>query len=50
VVIRAKHRKVVKYLEDGSPVERDVSTPIVSHVDIIGDQFWREHPDLLLCT
>ena len=47
VVLRTKQRKVVKHLEDGTPVEREFSAPTVFHDDIIGATFWEQHPELL---
>ena len=46
-MIRTKQRRVVKQLEDGSPVEREVSAPTVCHDDIISSTFWEQHPELL---
>lgn len=40
-------RAVVKYREDGTPVERDRVQEVVLHCDIIGDAFWQEHQQLL---
>lgn len=48
VVLRMKHKRVVKHLDDGTPVEREVSQPTVCHNDIIGSAFWEQHPELLV--
>ena len=47
VVLRTKHKKLVKHLDDGTPVEREFSAPTVCHDDIIGTAFWKQHPELL---
>ena len=46
-MIRTKQRRVVEQLEDGSPVEQEVSAPTVCHDDIISSTFWEQHPELL---
>jgi tRNA(His) guanylyltransferase len=47
VVIR-EHVEVTQGLrEDGTPVERVRTQERVLHCDIIGQQFWDEHPQLL---
>ncbi|KAK9820495.1 hypothetical protein WJX72_010876 [[Myrmecia] bisecta] len=47
IVVRQRQRVVVKHGEDGTPVEREVSVPTVLHVDIIGNQFWVDNPQIL---
>ncbi|GFR47391.1 hypothetical protein Agub_g9107 [Astrephomene gubernaculifera] len=47
VVIRQKALLEVKRREDGSPVLRERSVPTVMHADIIRDDFWEAHPQLL---
>ncbi|KAI8469703.1 MAG: histidine tRNA 5'-guanylyltransferase [Monoraphidium minutum] len=47
VVVRVRDRVVVKHRDDGTPVERERPGVAVLHDDIIGDAFWREHPDIL---
>ena len=46
VVLRTK-RTVTGDLDNGSLKEKEVSMPSVCHDDIIGDNFWKEHPELL---
>lgn len=46
-VLKRPVRAVVKYREDGTPVERDRVQEVVLHCDIIGDAFWQEHQQLL---
>ncbi|KAF6263243.1 histidine tRNA 5'-guanylyltransferase [Scenedesmus sp. NREL 46B-D3] len=43
-------RSVVKYREDGTPVERDRVQEVLLHCDIIGDAFWQQHQQLLGLT
>lgn len=43
VVLRQPVRKVVKYRESGTPVERDRLEERVLHCDIIGDTFWKQY-------
>eukprot|EP00878_Enallax_costatus_P019291 GHUV01020349.1.p2 GENE.GHUV01020349.1~~GHUV01020349.1.p2 ORF type:complete len:208 (+),score=60.50 GHUV01020349.1:810-1433(+) len=51
VVIRRPVRKVVKYREDGTAVERDRLEECVLHCDIIGDAFWKQYgPSLDMVT
>ena len=38
---------VSKERGDGSTVQRERRAPTVLHEDIIGDAFWRDHPELL---
>lgn len=47
VVIRSKEQKTKKHAGDGTPVQREVSEVVVIHDDIIGNSFWKGHPDLL---
>ncbi|KAK9908363.1 hypothetical protein WJX75_006745 [Coccomyxa subellipsoidea] len=47
VVIRSKEQKTKKHARDGTPVLREVSEVVVIHDDIIGNSFWKGHPDLL---
>jgi len=47
VVIRQREKVVVKHKEDGTPVQRERVAPVVLHVDIIREAFWKEHPELL---
>ncbi len=47
VVIRTSQQRIVKYLEDGTPVKREFSEPLVCHDDIIGRHFWETHPEIL---
>lgn len=47
VIIRQRQAQVVKERADGTPVERQVSTVALQHVDIISDSFWNEHPEVL---
>ncbi|KAF6252077.1 histidine tRNA 5'-guanylyltransferase [Scenedesmus sp. NREL 46B-D3] len=49
-VMKRPVRSVVKYREDGTPVERDRVQEVVLHCDIIGDAFWQEHQQLLGLT
>lgn len=46
-VVRRRQRVVAKTLPDGTPVERERLAPDVLHVDIIGDEFWVQNPELL---
>lgn len=48
VIIREKRAQVVKQRADGTPVERQVATPVLVHVDIISDAFWEAHQGILL--
>jgi hypothetical protein len=43
-------RSVVKYRDDGTPVERDRVQEVVLHCDIIGEAFWQEHQQQLGLT
>ena len=36
-----------KELEDGRVIERERHEPHVLHCDIIGEEFWRERPEIL---
>lgn len=47
MVVRRREKVLVKHRDDGTPVERERPTVAVLHVDIIGDSFWQEHPDIL---
>jgi tRNA(His) guanylyltransferase len=47
IVIRRKCIVVVKTDAEGRPIERERVEPVVLHCDIIRDEFWREHPELL---
>ncbi|PNH04219.1 putative tRNA(His) guanylyltransferase [Tetrabaena socialis] len=47
VVLRTRALVEVKRREDGQPVLRERSVPTVLHVDLIRDEFWAEHPELL---
>jgi hypothetical protein len=46
VVMRAPV-KVVKELDDGTLKERSSTKLVVQHVDIIRQQFWKEHPEVM---
>lgn len=50
VVIRKPVRRVVKYREDGAPVERDKLEELVMYCDIISDAFWEMHGQMLDMT
>lgn len=39
--------QVVKQRPDGTPVERQVTVPVLLHDDIIADKFWDVHLELL---
>jgi len=47
VVLRLPETQVVRIGDGGEPITRTRRAPAVLHVDIIGDAFWREHPELL---
>ncbi|KAL0055109.1 hypothetical protein WJX82_007102 [Trebouxia sp. C0006] len=47
VITRHKQAQVVKKKPDGTPVERMVMTPVLSHIDIIADAFWEANSDIL---
>jgi hypothetical protein len=48
VVIRQQQQVVVKQLEDGTPVVRSRTVPVVMYCDIIRDTpFWESHPEIL---
>ncbi len=47
VITRHKQAQVVKQKSDGTPVERMVMTPVLSHIDIIADAFWVANIDIL---
>jgi hypothetical protein len=47
VITRHKQAQVVKQKLDGTPVERMVMTPVLSHIDIIADAFWEANLDIL---
>ena len=47
VITRHKQAQVVKQKLDGTPVERMVMTPVLSHIDIIADAFWEANVDIL---
>ena len=46
-VVQGKELRTVKLGPDGELVQREYSMPSVSHVDIISDKFWSEHPEIL---
>lgn len=48
MLIRRKQQEVAKHREDGTPVYRERSAPVVLHCDIIKDQpFWADNPQIL---
>jgi tRNA(His) guanylyltransferase len=47
VVVWVARDEVVKAHGDGGDVVRTRRRPEVQHVDIIGDAFWAEHPEVL---
>ena len=47
MITRHKQAQVVKQKLDGTPVERMVMTPVLSHIDIIADAFWEANLDIL---
>lgn len=47
IVIRNRAKVIVKYKEDGTAVERDRFLIQVMHCDLIRDDFWVQHPDIL---
>ena len=47
VLLRCRRRYVAKTLADGTAVERERGDVETLHVDLIGDAFWRERPELL---
>lgn len=49
MVIWSRELKTVKHTEDGTPVQREVSEPLVCHDDIISEKFWSRHPEILKC-
>lgn len=46
-VVRSKERQNAKQGEAGHAVPGEVNLARVCHEDIIGDAFWREHPEIL---
>jgi hypothetical protein len=49
VVLRQPVKYVAKVRDDGSVVERTRVEAAVVHCDIIRDEFWQQHPELLKC-
>ena len=47
VILRTKLKAIEKHLEDGAPMEGEVTTLMVCHDDIISRNFWDQHPELL---
>ena len=47
VVIRSRQLVVVKHTPEGVPVSRERNEPVALYCDIIRDEFWAEHPELL---
>eukprot|EP00803_Ostreobium_quekettii_P007064 evm.model.scf_1407.1 EVM.evm.TU.scf_1407.1 scf_1407:1527-6227(+) len=47
VVIWESRQEVVKSMPNGDPVRRERRFPTVQHVDIIRDEFWLQHPEIL---
>lgn len=48
LVVRRRVAVEVKRRDDGSPVVRERTLPVVLWTDIIRDDFWNENPELLL--
>ncbi|XP_049931149.1 tRNA(His) guanylyltransferase 1-like isoform X5 [Nymphaea colorata] len=40
--------EIVKYNEAGTPIRRPRKKVVLDHCDIIGPEFWNEHPTILL--
>eukprot|EP00898_Chlorokybus_atmophyticus_P006834 jgi/Chlat1/7151/Chrsp57S06743 len=49
ILLKDRVPVVVKEVEGQSPVVRMRLTVVMLHEDIIGEQFWLEHPDILIC-
>ncbi len=47
-MVRRRVPVEVKRRDDGSPVVRERTLPVVLWTDIIRDDFWSENPELLL--
>ncbi|KAF5179624.1 tRNA(His) guanylyltransferase [Thalictrum thalictroides] len=46
-VFKDKVEEIVKHTERGDPVKRLRKKVVVSHCDVIGDRFWKDHPWIL---
>ncbi|MCL7032499.1 hypothetical protein MKW94_029577 [Papaver nudicaule] len=46
-VFKDKVEETVKYDEDGQPVKRSRTKVIIDHCDIIHDEFWKNHVNIL---
>lgn len=47
MVVRTRQPTVVKHREDGTPVVRERLEPAIMHCDIIKDEFWTTHSNIL---